>query len=523
MALSVIWISVAAGVLLGLWQRIGARTTGPIRTFAVVAAGLVVALSLLPHAIASEGLAGLCVALASVALVPTLERLVRVPFRNVSAEGLRLELGYVGLLVHRFGDGVVMGVDGHGSELAWAVGAHEVPIVALVVLAYARRGVAPALVRAALLGLASSCGYWVVSSLPGSWHELHGWVDAIAAGILVHILAYEALPNALETARDRAYDGLAALLGALVIFLPEVEGHGAPASPGSQLLTASLEAAPALLAGLIASAAILAHAPRPGARTVWLLRPWPGVEGLALLWRGLGAAAAVLYAAGAALLALTVTGATRRLEPRTTEVDAAAPSDDLGGTRGFGARLDELVLGLGGWIALGLLGNGYIESFVADATVPAALGAAAPLFVVALAVPASVSSACAAPIAVALVAKGLPVPLALAGLMLGAVLGNAVARLRAARAPLRRALLGFVPFALGWLALVSWLSPWLSEGWPPPVQSQPPGALAWFALCGLGLIVARSVWRVGVRGWLGASFRALALGSAARGEPAHAH
>ena len=68
MALAVIWVSVGVGVVLGLWQRIAARTTGPIRTFAVVAAGLVVALSLLPHAIASEGLAGLCVALLGIAL-----------------------------------------------------------------------------------------------------------------------------------------------------------------------------------------------------------------------------------------------------------------------------------------------------------------------------------------------------------------------------------------------------------------------------------------------------------------------
>jgi hypothetical protein len=523
MALSVIWISVAAGVLLGLWQRIGARTTGPIRTFAVVAAGLVVALSLLPHAIASEGLAGLCVALASVALVPTLERLVRVPFRNVSAEGLRLELGYVGLLVHRFGDGVVMGVDGHGSELAWAVGAHEVPIVALVVLAYARRGLAPALLRAALLGLASSCGYWLVSSLPGSWHELHGWVDAIAAGILVHILAYEALPDTLETARDRAYDGLAALLGGLVIFLPEVEGHGGPASPGRQLLDVSLEAAPALLGGLLASAAILAYAPRPRARTVWLLRPWPGVEGLALLWRGLGVAGAALYAAAGAALALTATGAMRRLEPQIDEADAASASE----APGFGARLDELVLGLGGWIALGLLGSSYIESFVAEATVPAALGVAAPLFVVALALPASVSSACAAPIAAALVMKGVPIPLALAGLILGAVLGNAVARSSAARLPVRRTLLGLMPLVLGWVALATWLSPWLAERWAPPARNHSPGVLAWCALGVLLLIAARGVWRVGVRGWLGASFRTLAVGAAARGEPtathAHAH
>jgi hypothetical protein len=46
MALAVIWLSVVVGVVLGLWQRVATRTTGPIRTFALVAAGLVVALSL---------------------------------------------------------------------------------------------------------------------------------------------------------------------------------------------------------------------------------------------------------------------------------------------------------------------------------------------------------------------------------------------------------------------------------------------------------------------------------------------
>ena len=123
MALAVIWMSVAAGIALGLWQRVAGHATGPIRTFAVVAAGLVVVVSLLPHAIESKGLGGLGAALASVAIVPALERVFRIAFRRVTAEGLRLELGYVGLLVHRVGDGAVMGVGGHGSELTWAVGA----------------------------------------------------------------------------------------------------------------------------------------------------------------------------------------------------------------------------------------------------------------------------------------------------------------------------------------------------------------------------------------------------------------
>jgi hypothetical protein len=52
-------------------------------------------------------------------------------------------------LLHRFGDGVAMSVDGHGYGVLWALGAHEIPIVALVTLAFARRGLRVALGRAA--------------------------------------------------------------------------------------------------------------------------------------------------------------------------------------------------------------------------------------------------------------------------------------------------------------------------------------------------------------------------------------
>jgi hypothetical protein len=533
MPLAVIWISVVAGVVLGLWQRVAAPTTGPIRTFAVVAAGLVVALSLLPHAILSEGLGGLGAALASVALVPALERLVRIPFRNINTEGLRLELGYAGLLVHRFGDGVVMAVDGHGSELTWAVGAHEVPIVALVTLAYARRGLQQALVRAALLGFASSLGYWLVRSMPGAWHDYHGWVDAIAAGILVHILAYEALPERLETPRARALDVLGAVLGLLVIVVPSLQHDAEMPNVARGLLGSGLEAAPVLLLGLLGSAAWLARStPRAAGSLgpIGITRPWPAFEAFAMLGRFLGWAWTLGYVVAAAALAAAATAQLRRVLAREPRQGEPAPCESVAGepateepvTVGYWAALESIVLRVGGWIVLGLLAAGYIESFVAEPDALSAVGLPLQtLLLTVIALAAAIASGCAVPVAAALVHKGLSPTLAIAGLALGAVLGNALAALTRTGVPARRASLWLAPLALvglgvGLAAQALLAVPGVEL---PGVRSV--GLGEWSALALLVVLIAKSIWRVGVRGWLGSSLQALTPGG--RREHAHAH
>jgi hypothetical protein len=522
MALAVIWLSVAVGVVLGLWQRVAARTTGPIRTFAVVAAGLVVALSLLPHAIASEGLAGLCVALLGIALVPALERLVRVPFRNVNAETLRLELGFAGLLVHRFGDGVVMAVEGHGNDLSWAVGAHEVPIVALVTLAYVRRGLAPALVRAVLLGLASSIGFWAVRAMPDAWHNFHGWVDAIAAGILVHIVAYEALPERLETARERAWDGLGAVLGVLIVLWPSFEQRPEVPNVARDMLEAALRLAPFLLVGLAGSAALLLYR-RRSQRTITTLGvhaalPWPAVEAFTLAAGCLGWQMAVGYLLGATLLSRLATLVVRRLAPAPSPDDTALVP---GASPPFGATVEGLVLRVGGWIALGLLAACYIESFVSAQPALGTLGfGARGAFVLALALPASICTAGAVPIAAALVGKGLSPVLAAAGLTLGPVLGAGLGALSRAGFGKQRAVLALSPLAISAVALVLWLDAMLPAATVPGAPSTPESALEWAAFVALAALGARSVWRVGIRGWLGSSLQA--LGPFTR-RHAHAH
>lgn len=521
MALAVIWLSVAVGVVLGLWQRVAARTTGPIRTFAVVAAGLVVALSLLPHAIASEGIAGLCVALLGIALVPALERLVRVPFRNVNAETLRLELGFAGLLVHRFGDGVVMAVEGHGNDLSWAVGAHEIPIVALVTLAYARRGLVPALVRAVLLGLASSIGFWAVRAMPDAWHDFHGWVDAIAAGILVHIVAYEALPERLETARERAWDGLGAVLGVLIVLWPSFEQRPEVPNVARDMLGAALRLAPFLLLGLAGSAALLLYR-RRSQRTITTLEvhaalPWPAVEAFTLAAGCLGWQVGVGYLLGATLLSRIATLVVRRLAPLPSPDETPVPRT----SPSFGATVEGLVLRVGGWFALGLLAGCYIESFVAAQPALRTLGfGARAAFVLALSLPASVCTAGAVPIAAALVGKGLSPLLAAAGLALGPLLGAGLGALSRAGFSKQRAVLALSPLAVSAIALALWLDAMLPPAAMPGAPSTPIGALEWAAFVALAALGARSVWRVGIRGWLGSSLEA--LGPFTR-RHAHAH
>jgi hypothetical protein len=167
-----------------------------------------------------------------------------------------------------------------------------------------------------------------------------------------------------------------------------------------------------------------------------------------------------------------------------------------------------------------LLGATYVDRFV-----PAGLAAPAPalgaLFVGVIALPASIASGCAVPIASALVHKGIAPALAISGLALGAVGANAFSALRRARVGLLQSALALVPLLLAWLGLGAWLGPRLGASLVPPERTDP-GALEWVALAGLGSIVCKSVWRVGIRGWLGASLQALAP-TAARPPHAHAH
>ena len=444
-ALAAIWLSVALGAALGIGQRWAPRVTDPIRTFAVVAAALVVSLSLLPHAIACEGIAGLLGAGLGYAAIPGLERVGLVLFRRADPEAMRLELGYSGLLLHRFGDGVAMSVDGHGYGVLWAIGAHEIPIVALVTLAFARRGLRTALTRAAALGLSSSLGYWLVSTLPAAtWHDLHGWADAIAAGVLVHIVAHEGLA-------DRGDHPV----GAPLLQPPR-------RSMGQRTLD--------LGAGVVACILIVALGNDDGPGATDLLRR--------LLQLGLELSPWLCLAlAGRALLEL-------RWQAARTRVPQ------------FRVALQRGVVPLAGWALLGVLAATYAAAFSAGSgnafSTPARLGWSL--------VAAALAYACApaaAPLAAVLVGQGVPGSAA-AALLLFASLARGLSA-----TPPGRARAQAVAGALGAAALALGLlwdrcsSTGLSTLLPAPAQ--------WTLLLGLAACLAQDLWQNGVRGALQAS------------------
>jgi hypothetical protein len=179
------------------------------------------------------------------------------------------------------------------------------------------------------------------------------------------------------------------------------------------------------------------------------------------------------------------------------------------------------VLRVGGWIALGLLGQSYIESFVPGPEPLASLAAGArALLALVIALASSVCGAGAVPIAASLVEKGLSPAIAVAGLVLGPVLSNALNGLLRAGVQLTRASLVVAPLGLGVLGLALWLPGALALP-TGAADAAPPALVEWAALAALGAIVGKSIWRVGIRGWLGSSLRA--LGPTTRRQHAHAH
>lgn len=341
--------SVVLGTALALAPRQKPAVLGTIRTFALTAALGVVALHLLPEALATLGWPS-AVAFGAGLIAPgLLERAARWIGRlRMGAEpsarrSIALEAAYYGLLVHRLGDGFGLGAfttelhAGHAHEdVIIALAAHTVPVVAMVVLVFdSVQGRSSAVLRAVGLAAASVAGvliaaWWPTRNAPAST----AWIAAIVAGLLLHVVTHDLAAQAPTSAWARSVDLVAGALGLGVSLLGRAAHHHpgtlrAHEPLGSALLDLSLLTAPALLAGLGAAALLQVFGRRlpspdprpPGAprrafaglasaalRPVDAIRePRPGHEWPALRSNSTFATAAVLGAPALGIEAFAVT------------------------------------------------------------------------------------------------------------------------------------------------------------------------------------------------------------------------
>jgi hypothetical protein len=195
-------LATALGAALGLVRDSGRGAVRVLQLAAVAGAALVVFLQLLPDALGAIGIEALAAFVLAAALPALLERASRAgDGSGKGGERLGLELGYAGLLVHKLGDGLVLGAvaaapgaPGDELKVALAIAAHTVPMTAVVVLAFADRGgvgegAARALgIAAAILAGIAAAGAVPVELLARS----EGWLDALVAGLLFHVILHEA-------------------------------------------------------------------------------------------------------------------------------------------------------------------------------------------------------------------------------------------------------------------------------------------------------------------------------------------
>ncbi len=267
-ALAIAIGSVVFGTLLAL-SRTATALTG-IQTFAVVSALGVVLVHLLPEALAGVGLVALVVFALSLVFAAGLDRWAHVS----SNRALGLELGFVGLCLHKVADGIALG---HFASPIWpgvgpvapsfdvlfAVAAHAVPVTVMVVLAFLPRGMKHALMRAGILATCAVVGVLLVNLVPtDALMAAHPWVSAATAGLLLHVVMHgwtAAMPTGWAA---RLTDFGAAAAGVTLVVLgqghPGVGGinlaESVRADTGAALLELSLETAPVLLIGLTLAA-----------------------------------------------------------------------------------------------------------------------------------------------------------------------------------------------------------------------------------------------------------------------------
>lgn len=480
--------SVATGALLAFAGARRGTLLSTIRTFALVASVVVVLAHLLPDALAELGMPALGVFALALFAPALFERVAHQTNHDADPSWVAVELGYLGLIVHKLGDGVALGLYGGaggeaapGLDVLLAVGAHTVPVTAVMTLAFAERyGLRQAGLRAVGLAVAAVVGIVLVEALPtASFEAMEPWIMAAAGGLLLHVIGHdwhgESRPVGWRRWSDIAAIAAGVAVGFVGMHTPHAPGHGDATELRFAILDAlielTVETAPLLLFGLAVGAVLqtfgsklpmtwlragspmrqafrgaLVGAPLPicacgvlplaqslktrGAGPALvvaflLATPELGVESFFLSVRFLGwpfAVVRLVTAVGVAIAAaLMVSWAMGKRD--SSEADESVLSADEGEgsvlARTIG-HFDELLYHVGPFTVVGLIVAAYVQ-----ATLPS--GAAAGLaqsgldilVVSAVAMPSYVCAASATPLAAVLLAKGFSSGAVLAGLLLG--------------------------------------------------------------------------------------------------------
>ena len=381
------------------------------------------------------------------------------------------------------------------------------PLVAVVVqrFAGARRG--RLLLLAALLMTATAAGVGAgargVAALPGA----EGWLPALVGGLLLHVMGHSIQARPPGSRGERLAE-IAALVAGVGLPMALVVGHDAdPGHAGLALVSAvaglGLQAAPALLVGLLVAAAVgwdarLAAGAR--GRAGWVAAavfalPALGLDALLVsigfLGPRLAAARLLLALVAAAAGGLALARASRARD---------TPAAPLGVPRGW-AALDAALLRLGPWMAASLVLAALVQRSVAPEQLAAAADLRLDWLAAAVAGAAPMHAVAAMPVVGALLAKGLSPALALLVLVLGPGLSLPALGLLSARHGARAAGVGVATFLA--VSLIGALL-WAAVGGDAPPPAPPlPGAAPVGSVCAVALLVlgARSVWLAGPRAW----------------------
>lgn len=466
---SILAISVVA-LLLGPVIHSAARrqrvTMAALDSFVLVAVAGLVALEIVPRAVALAGWPAFVALLAGLAGPAIAEGPLRLAAGGTHRAALAL--ASLGMGLHAFTDGLALasahleGSESHGLEVA--VIAHQLPVAVAVWWLLSPSGLAIAAAALVMIAAATVAGFLLAdasfAALDAAWL---GLFQAVVGGLLLHVVGHRSQETDDRPTRIAAVLGGLVGLGLLMALAGEAHGPEDPLARTLMALMALMRAsAPVLLLAFAGAGLVSAVMPR-------LPIGWLGGGGAArqairgalaglplaargtvpeygnLLQRGVPAAAAMALVVATPLLGLdAILLSWPLLGPELTGLRVAAAGllawviggwigGKIGGQFGGHERagsVEEESQGSGPlalldatapWIGLGLLTAAIVDPWIDAASLTAIPGPAQVLLMAAIGAPIYVSAAGLTPVVMVLLAKGLSPGAALALLLTGPV------------------------------------------------------------------------------------------------------